>query len=58
MVTASEIAMKDPERAEIERLFADWIAAGNLPELSVTCRQEKTMQTMRQFNACTWEDRK
>jgi len=58
MTTAAQIAMKDAERAEIERLFADWTAAGNMPELSVSCRQEKTMMNMRELNACTWEDRK
>ena len=49
---------KIDERAELEALMAKWVAEGGIPELATTCRQEKTMQTMRQLNACTWEARK
>lgn len=49
---------KIDERAEIARQLAEWTAAGGLPELVTTCRQEKTMQTMREANVAAWEDRK
>ena len=48
---------KIDERAEIARQLAEWTGAGGLPELVTTCRQEKTMMTMRELNACTWEGR-
>ena len=49
---------KIDERAELEALLAEWMAAGHVPQLVQGCRQEKTMMNMRQLNACTWEDRK
>ena len=49
---------KIDERAELEALMADWQAKGGIPQLVTNSREEKTMQNMRQFNACTWEDRK
>ena len=57
MTTPAEVHAKDAERAELEALMAQWQAAGGIPQIVSTCRQEKTMQTMRQLNACTWEDR-
>ena len=48
---------KIDERAELEALMADWQAKGGIPQLVTTCRQEKTMQNMRQLNACTWESK-
>lgn len=58
MITESDIARKDAERAELEALMAQWQAAGGIPTLAVGCRQEKTMMNMRQLNACTWESKK
>ena len=49
---------KIDERAELEALMADWQAKGGIPQLVTTCRQEKTMQNMRQLNANTRENRK
>lgn len=56
MNLTNEIRAHDAERAEIERLFAQWTAAGNLPELVTTCRPEKTMTTMAQQNVASWEN--
>lgn len=58
MTTPAEIASKDPERAEIERLFAEWTAAGHVPEYPTTCRTAKTMATLAESNAATWKDRR
>ena len=33
---------KIDERAELEALMAKWVAEGGIPEISTTCRQEKT----------------
>ena len=48
---------KIDERAEIARQLAEWTAAGGLPELVTTCRDEKTMATMREANVAAWEGR-
>ena len=53
--------IRDPkidERAELEALLAAWQAKGGIPQLVTTCRQEKTMATMRETNAAAWEGRK
>ena len=48
---------KIDERAELEALMADWQAKGGIPTLVFSCRADKTMATVRELNACTWEGR-
>lgn len=53
-----DVRARDPERAELQRQFDEWRAAGNLPELVTTCRPEKMAPSQSERNAATWENRK
>ena len=57
-IHAHEVRAKDSERAEIEAQLSAFLAAGGIPELVTTCRQEKTFQSQAERNAATFEDRR
>lgn len=54
---AHEVKAKDPERAELQRQLEEWRAAGGIPEIVTTCRQEKTFQSQAERNAATFMER-
>lgn len=53
-----DIRARDPEREELAAQYAAWVAAGNMPEVVTSCRQEKTFQSQAERNAATFEDRR
>ncbi len=54
---AHEVKAKDAERAELAAQYAAWVAAGNMPEVVTSCRQEKTFQSQTGRNAATFMER-
>lgn len=53
-----EIRARDHEREALSRQLEEWRAAGGIPEIVTTCRQEKTFQSQAERNAATFEDRR
>ncbi len=54
---AHEVKAKDTEREELAAQYAAWVAAGNMPEVVTSCRQEKIFQSQAERNAATFMER-
>jgi len=55
---AHEVKAKDSERQRIAKQLEEWRAAGGIPEIVTTCRQEKTIASLSEKAAATWEDKR